>query len=130
MLVSIIHLISCIILFCGEKQSSFAFLDNQEQHVFHQNNQQINSNSILSPFSYEWIQLLEQFHNTLGNKNNSKDDGACLFPVPTFDCEPFIWHDAILDRDAYHLRPNVSVAQYKMYFRKKVFSVSYMHIGY
>lgn len=98
--------------------------------MFHQNNQQINSNSILSPFSYEWIQLLEQFHNTLGNKNNSKDDGACLFPVPTFDCEPFIWHDAILERDAYHLRPNVSVAQYNMCFRKKVFSVSYMHIGY
>ncbi|CEP08885.1 hypothetical protein [Parasitella parasitica] len=66
----------------------------------------MSSKSILSPFSYEWIQLLEQFHNTFGHLNTSKDSDACLFPVPAFDCEPFIWHDAILDRNAYHLRPN------------------------
>ncbi|GAA5814337.1 hypothetical protein MFLAVUS_007831 [Mucor flavus] len=61
---------------------------------------------LLSPFSYEWTQLLEQFHNTLGNKNTSKDSSACLYPVPSFDCEPFLWNDAIIERDAYHLRPN------------------------
>ncbi|KAI8090679.1 hypothetical protein BDF21DRAFT_411809 [Thamnidium elegans] len=62
--------------------------------------------SLLSPFSYEWTQLLEQFHNTLGNKNTSKDSSVCLYPVPSFDCEPFVWNDAIIERDAYHLRPN------------------------
>ncbi|RCH82419.1 hypothetical protein CU098_008463, partial [Rhizopus stolonifer] len=26
--------------------------------------------------------------------------------MPSFDCPPFVWDDAILDRDAYHLRPH------------------------
>ncbi|GAN05784.1 phospholipase a2 [Mucor ambiguus] len=106
----LIHILFYVALLSSAtvKQSVFAFQsDNpREQHVFQQQQQQAISNSILSPFSYEWIQLLEQFHNTLGHRNTSKDDDACLFPVPAFDCEPFIWHDAILHRDAYHLRPN------------------------
>lgn len=107
---NLIHIICWLALLssANETQVAFAFqTDNpQEQHVFQQHQHQTSSNSILSPFSYEWIQLLEQFHNTLGHRNTSKDDDACLFPVPAFDCEPFIWHDAILNRDAYHLRPN------------------------
>ncbi|CAO0794775.1 unnamed protein product [Mucor circinelloides] len=106
----LVQIIFCIALLSSgrERQSAFAFQSEsqQEQHVFQQQQQQTSSSSILSPFSYEWIQLLEQFHNTLGHRNTSKDDEACLFPVPAFDCEPFIWHDAILNRDAYHLRPN------------------------
>lgn len=65
-----------------------------------------NKNGLITPFSYEWTQLLEQFHNTLGNKNTSKDDSACLYPVPKFNCKPFVWQDSIIDRDAYHLRPS------------------------
>ncbi|KAI8647148.1 hypothetical protein BD408DRAFT_408682 [Parasitella parasitica] len=97
-------LIFCLVLICAGNHPTFASQENQ-QYVFLKN-QPIDSKSILSPFSYEWIQLLEQFHNTLGHTNISKDNDACIFPVPAFDCEPFIWHDAILDRDAYHLRPN------------------------
>lgn len=77
----------------------------QDQLVF----QQPGKNGIIPPFTYEWTQILEQFHNTLGNKNTSKDDSACLYPVPSFDCEPFVWNDAIIERDAYHLRPNVKI---------------------
>lgn len=114
----LLHIVVFYVAFLSstsEKQSVLAFQTGieQEQLVFHQQQQQqqqqASSNSILSPFSYEWIQLLEQFHNTLGHRNTSKDDDACLFPVPAFDCEPFIWHDAIVNRDAYHLRPNVCV---------------------
>ena len=70
-----------------------------DQHVFKQ------QNSLVIPFSYEWTQLLQQFHNTFGN--SSKDDSTCLFPTPSFDCKPFFWQDDIFDRDAYHLRPQV-----------------------
>jgi hypothetical protein len=76
----------------------------QDQYIF----KEAKNNRLVSPFTYEWTQLLEQFHNTLGNKNTTKDDSACLYPIPEFNCEPFIWHDAIVDRDAYHLRPSVS----------------------
>jgi hypothetical protein len=69
----------------------------------------------LTPFSYEWVQLLEQFHNTLGNKSK---DTECLFKVPKFDCPPFVWHDAIVDRDAYHLRPQVCFFFFFFFLKK------------
>ncbi|KAI9248912.1 GDSL-like Lipase/Acylhydrolase-domain-containing protein [Sporodiniella umbellata] len=56
----------------------------------------------VEPFTYEWVQLLEQFHNAFGNR--TKKD-TCLFPIPKFDCQPFLWEDSIVERDAYHLRP-------------------------
>lgn len=87
--------------------------DIREQLVF----QNPDHNGILSPFTYEWTQILEQFHNTLGNRNTSKDDSACLYPVPLFECEPFVWNDAIIERDAYHLRPNVR----RIYFYLNLF---------
>lgn len=82
-----------------------------DQHIF----REPSKTGLLSPFTYEWTHVLEQFHNTLGHKNTSKDDSACLFPVPSFDCEPFLWNDAIVERDAYHLRPSV----------KKIFMIVY-----
>ncbi|KAI7907151.1 uncharacterized protein BX663DRAFT_129912 [Cokeromyces recurvatus] len=66
--------------------------------------QQIVLQSLHRPFTMEWIQLLEYLHNTFGN--HSKDDSICLFPIPAFECKPFIWNDGIIKRDAYHLRPN------------------------
>lgn len=78
----------------------------QQQYIFKQEQQNY---GMISPFTYEWTQLLENYHNTLGsNRNLTKDDSACLYPTPAFHCKPFIWHDAIIDRDAYHLRPSVS----------------------
>ncbi|KAI9469783.1 MAG: hypothetical protein EXX96DRAFT_587438 [Benjaminiella poitrasii] len=66
--------------------------------------QQVAFRSLSNPFTVEWIQVLEQFYNTFGN--HSKDDSSCLYPIPEFDCEPFMWNDGIIKRDAYHLRPN------------------------
>jgi hypothetical protein len=70
--------------------------------------EQYPTSHLYSPFTYEWTQLLEQFHNTFGNKNISKDYSRCLYPMPKFNCQPFLWHDGIIDRDAYHLRPMVT----------------------
>lgn len=87
-----------------------AGVDQAEQYVFKQRPQQKQSNyGLISPFTYEWTQLLEQYHNTFGNKNVTNDDSTCLHPIPKFHCKPFFWHDAIVDRDAYHLRPSVSL---------------------
>lgn len=76
-----------------------------QQHVL---KEQYSMRGFYSPFTYEWTQLLEQFHNAFGSKNTSKDHSQCLYSMPKFDCQPFLWHDAIVDRDAYHLRPMVT----------------------
>ncbi|KAI8974686.1 hypothetical protein BDB01DRAFT_806093 [Pilobolus umbonatus] len=55
------------------------------------------------PFSKEWLHLLEYFYNTRGH-NRTKEQ-KCLHKIPRFYCLPFLWDDAIIDRDAYHLRP-------------------------
>lgn len=67
-----------------------------QQHVFQHTNR-------LMPFTLEWTEILQQMYNTMGNKSRE----ACLFPVPSFNCEPFYWNDQIIHRDAYHLRPKV-----------------------
>lgn len=83
------YLFTFLLLVC----SSF-----QQQVVFNQNR------GLIQPFTYEWVHLLEQFHNAFGN--TSKKD-VCLYPLPRFECKQFVWDDAIVDRDAYHLRPQV-----------------------
>jgi hypothetical protein len=84
-----------------------------QQHIF---KEQQPKSVLYSPFTYEWTRLLEQFHNAFGSKNTSKDDSKCLYPMPKFDCQPFLWHDGIIDRDAYHLRPMVTEISYLFMF--------------
>lgn len=58
----------------------------------------------LTPFTYEWVTVLDRLHNTFGNRSRTEQ---CLHKIPKFECERFIWDDSITHRDAYHLRPNV-----------------------
>lgn len=58
----------------------------------------------LTPFTYEWVTVLDRLHNTFGNRSKTEQ---CLHKIPKFECERFVWDDSIIHRDAYHLRPNV-----------------------
>ncbi|KAG1176438.1 hypothetical protein G6F70_005064 [Rhizopus microsporus] len=57
----------------------------------------------LTPFTYEWVTVLDRLHNTFGNRSKTEQ---CLHKIPKFECERFVWDDSIIHRDAYHLRPN------------------------
>ncbi|KAL1932624.1 hypothetical protein VTP01DRAFT_8302 [Rhizomucor pusillus] len=60
-----------------------------------------------SPFTVEWVQLLEQFYNTFGgHRNASREEDECPVEIPEFACDAFYWHDALdRQRSARHLRP-------------------------
>lgn len=62
-----------------------------------------------SPFTVEWVQLLEQFYNTFGgHRNASREEDECPVEIPEFACDAFYWHDALdRQRSARHLRPQV-----------------------
>ncbi|KAG1048765.1 hypothetical protein G6F55_007152 [Rhizopus delemar] len=77
---------------------SFFILNTLQQQVV-----LTNSAGLIQPFTYEWVHILEQLHNTFGNR--SKSEKKCLHQIPKFKCKPFYWEDSITNRDAYHLRP-------------------------
>lgn len=79
---------------------SFFILNTLQQQVV-----LTNSAGLIQPFTYEWVHILEQLHNTFGNR--SKSEKKCLHQIPKFKCKPFYWEDSITNRDAYHLRPIV-----------------------
>lgn len=62
-----------------------------------------------SPFTVEWVQLLEQFYNTFGgHRNASREEDECPVEIPEFACDAFYWHDGLdRQRSARHLRPQV-----------------------
>ncbi|KAI7872653.1 hypothetical protein BDF14DRAFT_1747172 [Spinellus fusiger] len=60
---------------------------------------------MIPPYTTAWVHVLEQFYNTLSYVNGSQPEEECLHKIPEFTCEPFYWEDSIIDRDAYHLRP-------------------------
>lgn len=62
-----------------------------------------------SPFTAEWVQLLEQFYNTFGgHRNSTRDEDDCPVEMPAFNCDTFYWHDGLdMHRSARHLRPQV-----------------------
>ncbi|KAI9490373.1 hypothetical protein BDB00DRAFT_838198 [Zychaea mexicana] len=98
------------------RQQQFPFLSvgNQENDdggsvLCDQTTAQQHPNSLLHPFTSEWVHVLEQFYNALGGHANASYKGHdCPVSLPTFDCEAFYWNDYayIPSRDAQHLRPH------------------------
>ncbi|KAI9260581.1 hypothetical protein BDA99DRAFT_512496 [Phascolomyces articulosus] len=88
---------------------------DEQQHIqipfiLEEQQQPIHQQNLIRPFTTEWIQLIEQFYNTMGGHANASykgGDDRCPVQLPTFQCEPFYWHDFahFPSRDAQHLRP-------------------------
>lgn len=82
------------------------------------------------PFTEPWLHLLEQYYNLFHRENNNDISlrEQCAYSLPDFNCQPFIYNDGISDdkRDAYHIRPQVSLAH--IYKKRKYFTDSNIYI--
>ncbi|KAI8381414.1 uncharacterized protein BYT42DRAFT_566445 [Radiomyces spectabilis] len=61
--------------------------------------------TFITPYSEQWVHMLESIFNAWGTHNATDKEEHCLHKLPEFTCSPMLWDDAIKHRDARHLRP-------------------------